>query len=964
MKIRGFRIELGEIEQALYRHAAVRDAVVIVRTDRLGEPRLVAYVVANKGTKEQENKDAEKASPQGSGQGGWEDESLTSDLRDQLQRTLPAYMIPSVFVVLDALPLTPNGKLDQAALPMPAVGSEAVAQGQPPLNAIEQALADIWAQVLGVEQINRDDNFFALGGDSILAIQAIARANQSGFQLSTRMLFQYQTIAELAEAAQAETSGLPVFAIQTPVSGTVPLTPIVAWFDELALAEPHHFNQALLLESSEPLDPQALQQALAALIAQHDALRLRFRHSSNSKPELSIDGVLDAPPVVVIEGDAATRDEQIQAIQAGLNLEHGPIVRLAIIRYDGDQRDALLFVAHHLAVDGLSWRILLEDLELAYRQIQRGESPQLPPKTTDLISWGQAIQAHATSDEVTAELSYWQSLAALPVSPLPTDGPGEENDVASAEVISISLDSTATEALLSRLPAAYAAHTDELLITALAWALQQWSGNTAIALALESHGRATLLGVDVSRTVGWFTSLYPVVLDLQAPSLPAAATSIGEQLRAVPSLGLSFGLARYLGDPETRAKLAALRTPEISFNYLGQFGRGAASASIFRPSAEDAGAAQGPRNQRPFAIDVVAVVQGDHLDVHWIFSKQLHRRATMNALAEGFVTACHELIARCPEQSAKPAGSEQRAVQTARQKIRDYGLLLPLNPRGTLPPFFCVHPSGGTVFCYRTLAQQLGADQPFYGIQAPGFEAGEQPFADLEQMATRYITEMRRIAPEGPYYIGGWSFGGIVAAEMARQLQAGGETVALLAIIDVDPDLSAYQRAQARRMIELSAGIAHADDLSPASIQRLRLGEQVDALFDERNSGGETIDRERFLTILRVFSAHARARIAYQPQPYAGRAVIFRARNQSILDAAKYAPRSLPLRRIAHKRRPRSIEPSMGWKRLISGPIEAYEVPGNHMTLLEEPFVAVLADRLRDVLRRIREAEANPRRGA
>ncbi|GIV95388.1 MAG: hypothetical protein KatS3mg057_0045 [Herpetosiphonaceae bacterium] len=926
VKLRGFRIELGEIESALRRQAGVRDAVVVLREDRPGDKRLVAYVTPAPGA-----------------------QLLVSALREALQRELPVYMLPSAIVPLDALPLTPNGKLDQSALPTPTLVIDEAPLSDAPLSPAEQMLAEIWTQVLGVEHVGRHDNFFALGGDSILAIQAIARANQAGFQLSTRMLFQYQTIAELAEAALPSTTVRYITATQTPVSGEVPLTPIVAWFDQLDLAEPHYFNQALLLESSEPLDPEALQQALDALVVHHDALRLRFRRRPGASPELRIVPELDAPSVVLIEIDRSdTLTNRAAELQASLDLERGPILRLAIIRRGEGHPDALLFVVHHLAVDGLSWRVLLEDLELAYRQARCGESIQLPPKTTDLISWGRALHAHLASPTVAAEMEFWLALASLSVPPLPIDGPGGPNTAESVETVSICLDTAETEALLRSLPAGI----DDLLITALAWALRRWTGSATVALALESHGRAELPAVDVSRTVGWFTSLYPVVLTLPDDSLTAALATVSAHLQSLPPLGLSFGLGRYLGDEALRSALAAIPTPEVSFNYLGQFGRGA-GASIFRPSSDDPGSGQSPRNRRPFALDVVSVVQGDHLEVHWIFNTHLHRRETIMALAQTFVAACRELIACYPEATTTSRPLPQPVP------ARRPSLLLPLNRGGSLPPFFCVHPSGGTVFCYRALARHLGPDQPFYGIQAPGFEVGEEPFADLKQMAARYIDEMRLAQPHGPYYIGGWSLGGIVAAEMAQQLRAAGETVALLAIIDVDPDLSRFQRAQARRLIVLSEQISRAEDLSPSQIRSLRLGEQIDYLFDEAATEGKDLDREQFLTILRVFSAHAQARIAYTPRPYDGRMAIFRACNQIVLDQAKYNPFQLRLRRIAGKLRPRPVDPFLGWGRLATGTIEAYDVPGHHMSIMNEPFVLTLAEWLEEALRRAREAIVN-----
>jgi non-ribosomal peptide synthase protein (TIGR01720 family) len=812
------------------------------------------------------------------------------------------------------------------------------------MTATEQKLAEIWKKVLGLQHISRDDNFFSLGGDSLLAIQAVNQANHGGLQLTTRMLFQYQTIAELAEQEPQKNT---VIAIQKPVSGKVSLLPIVSWFDTLRLARPDYFNQTLLLESSEPLNPDVLQETLNALVVHHDALRLRFRSRPTGPPELFIDSTLSAPLIRVIDlEDESDLGACIQQIEASLSIENGPILRLAVLRQK-EGHDLLLFVCHHLAVDGLSWRILLEDLETGYRQSQHGKPIKLPPKTSDLISWGKALYTYLDSDDFSQEVKIWQRYADLTVPPLPSDEQGGVNTVASTESISITLSAEETTALLTQVPVAFRCRTDELLLAAVCSTLRSWIDSEIIALALESHGRASLPGVDVSRTVGWFTSLYPAVLSISADSIPASVAAVRDQLRELPQLGLSFSLGRYLGSEPTQQMLATLPVPQISFNYMGQFGRGrdAKSRNLFRPAAKDAGIGQAPENVRPFSIDIISSVQGDRLEIHWIFSKNLHRRETINELAETFVEVCRRLIAGGWEWSETKPPMPHRP-----------SLLVPINRHGTHPPFFCVHPSGGTSFCYRKLSHHLGADQPFYGFQAPGLEIGEQPFSDLKQMAARYVEEMRLVQPIGPYYIGGWSFGGVIAAEMAQQLRVAEQPVALLAIIDVDPFLSSYQQTQARRMIKLSERIATANDLDPSQIKKLRLGEQVDYLFDGSEQEDRMLDHERFLTLLRVFSAHARARLAYTPALYDGRVAIFRARNQAILEQSQVSPIRLLLRQLTGWLRNGQNNPTMGWDSFCHGVIEQYDIPGHHLSIMNEPFVLILAEQLAEALRHARAA--------
>jgi len=390
-----------------------------------------------------------------------------SALREYLGRSLPDYMVPSAFVFLDALPLTPNGKVDRAALPAPSgerpeLESEFVAAR----DEVERQLAEIWAAVLGLEKVGVHDNFFELGGDSILSIQVIARANQAGLRLSPRQLFQHPTVAGLASVAGR---GPAVQAEQGLVEGPVPLTPIQHWFFEQEIPSRHHWNQSLLLEVKGRLNGEALKQAVAALLRHHDALRLRFRHGpagweqENSCDEngvvfssIDLSRVADSEITTTIETTTA-------ALQASLNLTTGPLVRIVYFDCGPHRSGRLLFVIHHLAVDGVSWRVLLEDFQTAYTQISAGQPVQLPPKTTSFKYWAQRLENYAQSAEVREELQYWQTLAERPALPLPVDFPGGENRERRAHTIGVALTEAETEALLRDVPAAYRTEINDAL---------------------------------------------------------------------------------------------------------------------------------------------------------------------------------------------------------------------------------------------------------------------------------------------------------------------------------------------------------------------------------------------------------------------------------------------------------------------------------------------------------------------
>jgi amino acid adenylation domain-containing protein/non-ribosomal peptide synthase protein (TIGR01720 family) len=646
VKIRGFRIELGEVEAALARHPAVREAVAVVREDTPGVKRLVAYITAREAAP-----DTQQA-------------SLTSELRAFLKEKLPDYMLPAVFVKLAALPLLPNGKLNRRALPAPdqARPDLDTAFVAPESNA-ETMIADIWANLLGVKQVGRYDNFFELGGDSILGIQVIARTNQAGLRLTPRQLFQFPTVAGLAAVAGR---GPAIQADQGLVTGPVPLSPIQHWFFAQSYPEPHHWNQTVLFSTNQPLDQAILSGAVARLLEHHDALRLRFTRDESGWRQVNVG--LEAAPVIWIDLSAVPEAEQRAAIearsaelQASLDLMAGPIMRVAYFDLGPACAGRLLFVVHHLAVDGVSWRILMEDLQVAYQQLAAaalsGQTPvvTLPPKTTSFQTWAQKLSAHAQSDAIQAELDYWRKATASGQAQLPRDFPVGINSEASARRVSVALTPEETGALLRDVPPVYRTEINDVLLTALAQAFQAWSGAPSLLIELEGHGREDLFDdVDVSRTVGWFTSAYPVRLDLtKAAGLGAALMAIKEQLRGIPQRGIGYGLLRYLSaDPAISAQLRDQPRAEVSFNYLGQFDQTAEASSTFGPAAEARGPDRSPQGLRDCVLGINGSVIGGRLQMEWSYSANLHRQATVERLAQEFIAALRNLITHCQSPDA------------------------------------------------------------------------------------------------------------------------------------------------------------------------------------------------------------------------------------------------------------------------------------------------------------------------
>ncbi|MDQ2789723.1 MAG: amino acid adenylation domain-containing protein, partial [Actinomycetota bacterium] len=649
VKVRGFRIELGEVEAAVARHDDVAEVVVVVQAEKSGHKRLVAYLVPVPGA---------AMDP--------------AALRRFVSRVLPDHMVPAAFVSLAKLPLNPNGKLDRRALPAPEWGSAEGAVYLAPRNPVEQVVTEIWAEVLGVPRVGVEDNFFALGGDSILSIQVVARAARAGLRMRSRDIFLHQTVASLAPnvtAAELE----PVE--QGPVTGAVPLTPIQSWFFDTRTVAPGHFHQSLSLELAEGVDEAALRAALMTLLEHHDALRMWFeqlygRWYQCNAPVGSDDvlrrvdlspmdgGPMDSDPADSdpVEGDRLTvMAEVIGGVQADLDLGSGPPLAAVLFELGSGQRPVLVLTVHHLVVDGVSWRILLEDLAVAYRVACGDSAARLAAKTTSFRKWALRLAEHAATGGFDDELGYWGALAESAEPVLPTDGVGP-NTVASVRSVSVGLDESETRALLQQVPEVYRTQVNDVLLAALARVLGAWTGRERVLVDLEGHGREELFEeVDLSRTVGWFTTLFPVDLLAESSSdWRTRLTSVKEHLRAIPGRGLGYGALRYLTaalDNNVASSLTS-PTPQISFNYLGHFDLPAGSDDLYHTIHGELRLDESPDAQRAHALEVVGKVEGNRLVFTWFYSEDLHRRATVSSLADNLLNALREIIAHCASPGA------------------------------------------------------------------------------------------------------------------------------------------------------------------------------------------------------------------------------------------------------------------------------------------------------------------------
>ncbi|MFI7663689.1 amino acid adenylation domain-containing protein [Nocardia sp. NPDC049526] len=571
VKLRGFRIELGEVESGLLACAGVARAAATVRRGAASGDRLVGYVVPEPGA-----------------------ELDSAAVLACAEQRLAPQMVPATVMVLDTLPVTASGKLDRAALPEPDF-TTGRAEFRAPVTEVERTLAGLFAEVLGIDRVGVDDSFFGLGGDSIMSIQLVTRARAAGVVFSTREVFERKTVAELAHVAVQDSTAAAALPAELPGGGVgpVPLTPIMCWMFERGGFD--HFCQWVMLTLPSGIDVEGIEATVQAVIDQHDMLRARLqpeqRHPSGwalqVPPTATIAaGLIRCVPVAAAPDSAAfAAIADAEAHAAAERLDPAAGVMLQLVWFDWAQRPGrLLVVAHHLVVDGVSWRILIPDLATAWAQIGAGLRPQLAPVGTSMRRWAHGLNAAAESLD---QLDWWRSTLGAADPPIGSRPVDPELDVqATVATVEVTLPTSVTRAVLTTLPQVFRGSVDDALIGGLALALTRWRQRhgdhvTETLLTLESHGRhdTVLPGADLTRTVGWFTTAYPVRLDLSgididdafAAGAAAAAVikSVKEQLREVPDRGIGYGLLRYLS-ADTAPILRALPAPQVSFNYLGR----------------------------------------------------------------------------------------------------------------------------------------------------------------------------------------------------------------------------------------------------------------------------------------------------------------------------------------------------------------------------------------------------------
>lgn len=634
VKLRGFRIELEEIEAKLLKHPGIKETVVLVREDKPGIQRLTSYLVL-----------------------GSKDVINVNDLKNYLRESLPLYMVPADFVTLDELPMTPNGKVDRNSLPPPEITISESDNYVSASHPVEEILVNIWKDVLGIEKVGIHDNFFELGGDSIISIQIISRANQAGLKISPKQIFQHQTIAGLASVIDHFTKDDTQ---QDSAIGDIPLTPVQHWFFEQDLPEPQHYNHSVLLKVPKGLNDNYLSKAFSGLIRHHDALRLKFEKEKNTSEWIqSIDdyknvSVFSSLDMSKSDSNDNVMEEDISELQKSLSLSDGVLIKAKLYRRSSGEEDRLLIIIHHLAVDGISWRILLEDLFNAYLQLSSGQEIVFPQKTDSFKKWSSRLIEYSASDKTSEEKDHWLAVANEKIRDIPADISKDRNlnTVESAVTDSAELDAESTHTLLKDVPKVYNTRINDILLTALILSYYKWSAESRLIINLEGHGREEISeSEDISRTVGWFTSIFPVVLELyNKDDIGESIKNAKENLRKIPYNGIGFGILKYLSSDEAlKVKLMSIPDPGIIFNYLGQINDSIVTGSDWKLGSRSIVLDQNKKGLRRNFIEINSLITEEKLKINFTYSRNIHSKETIESFADSYLNALKNIITHCTD---------------------------------------------------------------------------------------------------------------------------------------------------------------------------------------------------------------------------------------------------------------------------------------------------------------------------
>ena len=637
VKIRGYRVELGEVESAIHTHHQIGQCAAVVKTSESGHKQLIAYLVSEPEAKID-----------------------FGELQRHLQSRLPSYMIPAHFITVEAFPLTNNGKVDKRKLEQMQKVTSTQDDFRAPRNETEEQLAEIWKELLGVDQVGIDDNFFELGGDSIISIQLVSRAKKYGLELRPRDIFEFQTIAKLSE--NINNNSLNSSAEQGLLEGEFALTPIQRWFLEKDYEHKSYFNQSTLFAIDKSVEEGQLSDIFEKLLRQHDVLRLSFSNNEGIWTQSYNEEGTCLNTESLADNSSADWQAEIAIIcnkyQRSLNIETGEVIRAVLIETpEGEAMNRFFLVAHHLVIDGVSWRILLNQFQELLAQMNQGENLSLGPKTTSFRQWSAALTEYTDSNAVQKQANYWQETCDA-YSPLPVDRSVPEKVEVVLENMAhcrVQLPKAATEQLLTKTNHAYGTEINDLLLAALLQTINEWSQQESVVIGLEGHGREYFRkDIDLSNTLGWFTTVYPLCLRKEQGFGPAdLIKSVKEQLRAIPKKGIGYGLLRYLDRRGGLQRAALANNWELEFNYLGQVDNVLTVDSLLGPAPESRGGNFDSSFPLHYKMALTGIITGGCLELSWRYSTLHYNSVTVEGLAAQFIVNLENIITHCSKVSER-----------------------------------------------------------------------------------------------------------------------------------------------------------------------------------------------------------------------------------------------------------------------------------------------------------------------
>ncbi|UUF16684.1 non-ribosomal peptide synthetase [Flavobacterium panici] len=617
VKIRGYRIHLGEIELALNSLPQIQQSVVMVNEDSNHSKQLVAYVVC-------------------------EEEIKNKEIQELLEEHLPEYMVPRVYVHLSAFSMTDGGKIDKKALPAPETANNYVA----PTETLQKQFVELWQDLLGVDQVGIHDNFYELGGDSIKAIQLASRSKAIGIHFQVKDVFNYQTISEIALHLKSTDTAIKETGF---LAGDVPLHPIQKLFFKREYEAISHNNQSILLKVSKAITNESLVFGLSELVKHHDVLRMNFYKNEGSiypsqKYESSI-------PQLQVEQVLSLKDipEIGTKYQADLDIFKGDLARFVLFATSQEEEENRLFIAiHHLAVDGVSLRILTEDFINLVENHSSGNKFSLPAKGTSYRQWGEHLRVYASTTTLENEYIYWKEVLSN-YSPLPVDISYDKRiSYEETEKIQVSLPSPLTHLLVHETNSMYGTEINDILISALSLTLSEWTGVPKVVIALEGHGREELFeDVDINRTTGWFTSVYPVCLDLSdVDDIGILIADTKDMLRNIPNKGIGYNVLQFESKSEKIKSDLSIFYEDLIFNYLGDFDN-----SFSKETKNSIGLALEPtglniakQNVNPYKIAVDSIIVDGTLYLDWKYDTKRYKKETIQKLANAYIAALEDIL--------------------------------------------------------------------------------------------------------------------------------------------------------------------------------------------------------------------------------------------------------------------------------------------------------------------------------